>query len=185
MSGGQIAVGGTTGRDGVHGKLSPAEKAARQGGGQMVDWETIKNAYIATGISFRALERLYGVSHSAISKHAAREGWKTLRGQEEKVRPEENSVETENRAGRLCSAADRLLEKIITGIGDAPSLSPTDVKNYSGALKNIKEIQMIRRAEDTQEQRMKIEKLRKEIQKEAGSSCVTVILEGGAEAYVG
>ena len=76
-----------------------------------------------------------------------------------------------------------LLKKVVAGIENAPLMTPTAASNYSNALKNIKEIQMIRTAEDLEEQRARIEKLRREAAKEDRSSTITVTMEGDIGTY--
>jgi hypothetical protein len=62
-------------------------------------------------------------------------------------------------------------------------LTASAIKNLSDALKNIKEAQMIRTAEDIEEQQARIAKLKKEVQDEDKSKAITVVLEGDLSKY--
>ena len=93
--------------------------------------------------------------------------------------------EKTDRTARLHSAADKLLEKIVSGIGNLEGVSPAEAKSYADALKNIKEIQMIRSEEDLLEQQARIAKLQRAAEKDENTGGFTVTLEGGLEAYAG
>ena len=64
------------------------------------------------------------------------------------------------------NAADQLLNKIVKGIESAAIVTPTAAKNYSDALKNIKEIHMIRSEEDIEEQKARIKNLKRQADKD-------------------
>ena len=72
----------------------------------------------------------------------------------------------------------------MAGISAAGVVTATAAKNYSDALKNLKDIHMIRSEEDIEEQRARIAKLNKEVQKEDNSKSFTITLEGGLNDYV-
>lgn len=154
----------------------------------MADWEKIKAEYIATDTSYRELGQKYGVNYATIGRKAAKEGWQTQRQQHvNNTLTKILQADTEqkvDRAAKLYSATDDLLNKIVAGIRYTAAVTPNTAKNYSDALKNIKEIYMIRSAEDIEEQKARIEKLRKEAEKSDKNDGFTITLEGGTEAYV-
>lgn len=151
------------------------------------DWESIKAEYITKGTSYRALEKKYGINFATIGRRAAKEGWSTLRQQQiDKTLTETLTAVTNDRvdrAVRLSSVADLLLTRIETGITEARFVTPTAAKNYSDALKNLKDIHMIRSDEDIEEQRARIEKLHREADREDRSASITVTLEGEMASY--
>ena len=153
----------------------------------MADWEKIKAEYIATDTSYRELGQKYGVNYATIGRKAAKEGWQTQRQQHvNNTLTKILDVDTEqkvDRATKLYSAADELLEKIVAGISSAAAVTPTAAKNYSDALKNIKEIHMIRSAEDIEEQKARIDKLRKESMSDNKKEPIEVILGDGLIEY--
>lgn len=154
----------------------------------MADWEKIKAEYITTDISVRDLAQKHGVHYTTIGKKASKEGWQELRQQQTNTTLTKiltaASDQKVDRATKLYNAADELLEKIVAGISSADVVSATAAKNYSDALRNLKEVHMIRSAEDIEEQKARIEKLRKEAEKSDKNDGFTITLEGGTEAYV-
>lgn len=154
----------------------------------MADWEKIKAEYIATDTSYRELGQKYGVNYATIGRKAAKEGWQTQRQQHvNNTLTKILDVDTEqkvDRATKLYSAADELLNKIVAGISSEGIVSATAAKNYSEALRNIKDIHMIRSAEDIEEQKARIAKLHKETDKSDKNDGFTITMEGGTEAYV-
>lgn len=151
------------------------------------DWAKIKLEYITTDISCRKLAEKHRVSESTLFKKCSREQWEALRRQHgcdvEAAILSEEASKVATRASKLADTADMLLDKIATGIASAPIVTPTAAKNYSDALKNLKDIHMIRSDEDIEEQRVRIEKLRREADREDRSASITVTLEGEMASY--
>lgn len=154
----------------------------------MTDWNKISAEYITTGISYRKLAEKYGLDQATIARKAKKEDWVSKRQHHaDKTQAEILSADIEqrtDRAAKLYSAADELLDKIVAGISSAGIVSATAAKNYSDALRNIKDIHMIRSEEDIEEQRARIDKLRKEAEKSDKHDGFKITLEGGTEAYV-
>ena len=154
----------------------------------MADWKAIEAEYITTGSSYRKLAEKYGLDQATVARKAKREAWVSKRQQHaSKTQAEIITADTAqkvDRATKLYNAADDLLDKIVAGISSGSVVSATAAKNYSDALKNIKEIHMIRSAEDIEEQKARIAKLQKETEKTDGNNGFTITLEGGADAYV-
>ena len=134
------------------------------------DWGKIKAEYLTTGISYRELGKKYGVHYTNIAKKASSERWPELRQQQTNTTLTETLTAVTNdsveRATRLGRTADLLLQKIEAGIVAVPIVTPTAAKNYSDALKNIKEIHMIRSAEDIEEQKARIRNLQRQAAKD-------------------
>ena len=153
----------------------------------MADWEKIKAEYITTEVSVRDLAQKYGVHYTTIGKKASKEGWQELRQQQTNTTLTKilTAVTDQkvDRATKLYNAADDLLEKIVAGISSATIVSPNAAKNYSDALKNIKEIHMIRTQEDIEEQKARIAKLQKEAQKADTTEPIRVVIEDDLMKY--
>ena len=154
----------------------------------MIDWEEMENEYITTGTSYRKLAEKHGIDQATVSRKAKKGKWVSKRQQHvSKTQAEILDADTSqkvDRAATLRNAADELLEKIVAGINAVGIVTPTAAKNYSDALRNIKEIHMIRSAEDIEEQKARIAKLRKEAEKSEQNNGFTITLEGGTDAYV-
>ena len=153
----------------------------------MADWEKIKAEYITTDISVRDLAQKHGVHYTTIGKKASKEGWQTQRQQQTNTTLtkilQADTEQKVDRATKLYNAADELLNKIVAGISSAGIVTPTAAKNYSDALKNIKEIHMIRSAEDIEEQKARIEKLRKEAASGDKNEPIRVVIDDGLNQY--
>lgn len=154
----------------------------------MADWEKIKAEYITTDISVRDLAQKHGVHYTTIGKKASKEGWQELRQQQTNTTLTKIltavSDQKVDRATKLYDATDELLDKIVAGISSVDVVSPTAAKNYSDALKNIKEIHMIRSAEDVEEQKARIAKLQKEAEKQDNDKePIKVVIEKNLEEY--
>lgn len=154
----------------------------------MADWQDIKTEYITTKTSFRKLADKHGLNKDTIWKKAKEEGWDDLRRQHiDNVQTKILDADTEqkvDRAVRLMTVADKLLEKVEQWVEMGDPISANSIKNLSDAIKNIKEVQMIRTEEDVEEQKARIAKLRKEAEKEEQNDNTIVIqFAAGSEEY--
>ena len=113
-----------------------------------IDWTAIRNEYITTDTSYRKLGDKYGIGFTKIQRRATREQWPKLRSQKEvktvsKV-IEKASEADANKAVTIDHVADLILQAIEK---DVIRLSeqgvPINWKNYSGALKDIKDIKTV------------------------------------------
>ena len=153
----------------------------------MADWQQIKTEYITTDTSYRKLSEKYGIHYKVIADKGKDEGWKELRSQHThtvltKIL-ECDSEQKVDRAVRLMTVADKLLEKVEQWVEMGEPISATSIKNLSDAIKNIKEVQMIRSAEDIEEQKARIAKLRKEAEGEDEDNEIQVVFTGRAKEY--
>ena len=153
----------------------------------MADWKKIEAEYITTETSYRKLAQKYGLNQATIAQKAKAEDWVGKRKQQASTAQakilEKDIDKKVDRATKLYNAADELLEKIVTGISSVAVLSPTAAKNYSDALKNIKEVHMIRTQEDIEEQKARIAKIQKEAQKADTNEPVRVVIEDDLIKY--
>jgi hypothetical protein len=152
----------------------------------MADWQKIKTEYITTQISYRALEKKYGINYKVIADKGKKEGWSQLRSQhrDKTLTKTLDTISNQqvDRAANLISVADQLLAKVqdIIEMGSELLVAPQNLKHLSGVLKDIKDIQMIRSDADMREQEARIANLRKQAEKEDNQSKdVTITIEGG------
>ena len=158
----------------------------------MADWAKIKTEYITTNTSYRELSQKYGVHYTNIAKRAKKEDWQQQRQQHI------NTVQTKmqqaverkqvDRAARLQSVADKLLNKIEKAVDmyamEEIFVDRQGLRQITGALKDIKDIQMIRSEADLIEQEARIAKLRKEAEREdSGPNKVVIQIEGGEDTW--
>ena len=153
----------------------------------MADWQAIKTEYITTETSYRKLAQKHGIGYQAICHRSKEEGWIAMREQHknntttktlEKISPQEA-----NRAARIHTVADKLLNKI-EALVDRPGIMPKDVRSLVAAVKDLKEIQSIKSDLDEQEQKARIANLRRNVEKdEEESSTIEVVFAAGPEEW--
>ena len=138
----------------------------------MADWQAIKTEYITTDTSYRKLAQKYGVSTTQICNVGRDEKWveqreqylnKTTAKTIEKI-----SKQEANRAARIHTVADKLLNKIEAMVD---AVEPEDIpakaiRALTAAVKDLKEIQSVKSALDEQEQKARIANLQKQADKE-------------------
>lgn len=134
----------------------------------MADWNAIRQDYITDeSSSYRKLAQKYGLSYTSIGDKARKEGWAEQRSQylNETLSKSINAIgkAQAKRAERVVNVADKLLSKIEAVIdtcdGEALIANTQALKHITSALKDIKDIQMIKSDADLREQEARIRKL--------------------------
>ena len=153
----------------------------------MADWNKIKTEYITTDTSYRELSQKYGVHYTNIAKRAKKEEWQQLRQQQTNATQTKMIQAVERRkvdsAAKLIGVSDLLLDKVRGMLeDDYGSLTSQAMKNLSGVLKDIKDIQMIRSDADMREQEARIEKLRREASRDEEDGSRTVVVNIGGDS---
>lgn len=158
----------------------------------MADWNKIKTEYLTSDTSYRKLAQKYGVNATTIAKKASKEDWVSQRQQQANRTLSKTltavSNRQVNRAARLQEVADKLLNKIEAAVDDYKMESllvdRQSLRQITGALKDIKDIQMIRSEADLREQDARIAKLLKEAEREDnGPNKVVIQIEGGEDTW--
>ena len=158
----------------------------------MADWNKIKTEYLTSDTSYRKLAQKYGVNATTIAKKASKEGWVSHRQQlaNRTLSKTLTAVSNRqvNRAARLQKVADKLLNKIEAAVDDYNMevllVDRQSLRQITGALKDIKDIQMIRSEADLREQEARIAKLLKEAEREdSGPNKVVIQIEGGEDTW--
>lgn len=153
----------------------------------MADWQAIKTEYITTDTSYRKLSQKYGIGYQAICHRSKEEGWIAMREQHKNNTTtktlEQISQQAANRAAKVQTVADKLLQKI-EALADRPGIVPKDVRSLVAAVKDLKEIQGIKSALDEQEQKARIANLEKQANKDdSGAGGSTLVVEGLPEEF--
>lgn len=151
----------------------------------MANWESIKTEYITTDTSYRKLGEKYGVNYKVIAERGKAEGWSQMRSQH-KDKTLTKIIETiegkkVDRAERLQSVTDKLLDKVELLLDDHERVGSGSLRNISATLRDIKEIQ--RSELDNQEQLARIANLKKQTEKDDKDTAITVTLEGELSEY--
>ena len=130
----------------------------------MADWQAIKTEYITTDTSYRKLAQKHGVNVTNIAKKAGAEGWVEQRKQfvneTQSKTLEKISQQEANRAAKIHTVADKLLNKIEAMVDGGKPLDTKAIRALTAAVKDLKEIQSIKSDMDKQEQEARIAALR-------------------------
>jgi len=159
----------------------------------MPDWEELRQEYITGDIGLRTLAAKYDVSFYTLKDHAKREAWGDGRREYRKamglpvdtphptphhtpqqrqcgVQKKEDlpaympSEEARNRVQRMFEASDAILDRVLLMADRCKSAY--ELRAAAAALRDIKEIQMIRTALDEEEQIARIRKLKSDIRQQ-------------------
>ena len=151
-----------------------------------MDWKRIKAEYIAGGTSYRKLAEKHKVKLSALRSVAEREKWVELKAQtQHKTNTKLTETVSDNEAKKavdIINVADTLLEKI-EEIAAMVS-DPDSIKKLTSAIKDLKDIKGIKSDADMREQEARINKLRKEAEREDDTvDEIEVVFKAGEEAW--
>ena len=154
----------------------------------MADWQAIKTEYITTDTSYRKLAQKHGVNVTNIAKKAGAEGWVEQRKQFVNETQSETikkiSRQEANRAAKIHTVADKLLNKIEAMVDGGKPLDTKAIRALTAAVKDLKEIQSIKSDMDKKEQEARIANLQKLAQKEdTQADSIEVVFMAGEEAW--
>lgn len=151
-----------------------------------IDWSAIKTEYITTDTSYRKLAQKYGVHHTIIGHRAKDEKWVELRRQHiDKTQAktlEKISQQEANRAAKIHSVADKLLNKIEAIADSDKAISSKDIRALTAAIRDLKEVQNVRSDADRREQEARIANLQKQANPQQKDTA-TLIIEGLPEEF--
>lgn len=156
-----------------------------------VDWLAIKTEYITTDTSYRKLAEKYGVSRVQVGNVGRDEGWVELRRQHlaDTLSKTVDAIAAReaDRAARILTVADKLLDKIeaIVDAVEGADIPSKSIRALTAAVKDLKEIQGIRSKLDDEEQQARIDKLRREAEKDedTGDGVIEVVFDAGPEEW--
>ena len=153
----------------------------------MADWQAIKTEYITTDTSYRKLAQKYGIHYKVISDRGKAEGWVELRSQHRAKTLTETldkiSKQEANRAAKILSVSDKLLNKIERMVDSDKPLDTKGIRALTAAVKDLKEIQSIKSELDRQEQEARIANLRKQSNPEQ-LDAPKLVVEGLPEEFM-
>lgn len=157
-----------------------------------IDWREVQAEYITdSNSSYRKLAKKYGIPVGTLQKRAIKEDW-----HQKKIQSGQNSVAKTveiieqgqaNRLSRLMIVTDKLLVKIEQTVDEITSESVTvdkaTLKQITGALKDIKEIQSLKSDRDIREQEARIKNLERQAEAEDTGTEVTIKFEGNTSEW--
>ncbi len=139
-----------------------------------VDWNLIRTEYVTTRCSYTDLARKYNLNRTTIGVKAGKENWVQLREQHEANALTKTVKEIEKhqskRMTKLFDLTDKVLKTLLDAVDgkdgeSAKALVLSDPKKITGAIKDLKEIYMLRSSRDLEEQEARINKLRKDAER--------------------
>ena len=158
-----------------------------------MDWSAIKTEYITDeSASYRKLAEKYGVSYTSIGEKARKEGWAKERERflNKTLSKTLNAIgkKQAKRASRLQMVTEKLLDKIEAAVDDFDMrdlfTDRTALRQITGALKDIKDIQMVKSEADLREQEARIRNLERQADADDKvDSEITVVIEGDLGKY--
>ncbi len=158
----------------------------------VADWSKIKTEYITDeSASYRKLAQKYGVSYTSIGDRARKEGWAEQREQYlnktlSKTLSAMSGAQAK-RAKRIQTVADKLLAKIEDAVDSLDMaellVNKQALKQITGALRDIKDIQMIKSDADLREQEARIANLRRQSEADQETNDITVTILGDLNEY--
>lgn len=153
----------------------------------VADWNAMKIEYVTTNTSYRKIAKKYNVSAAQVANHAKDENWVN-----EKERYQNNTYtktlsaltnEQVKRVARLRNISDKILNKIEAAID---TLTESDLQAYrqiTSALKDIKEIQMLKYETDAVEQSTRIESLQNQMIQKDETDNMTITIKGWDDSW--
>ena len=152
-----------------------------------MDWNKIKTEYVTTDTSYRKLAQKYNVTATQIANHAGREGWVKEREQYLKRTYSKTVTVLSNaqaqRVARIMSITDKILAKLDRAVDAMNESDITIYKQLTAAIKDIKDIQMLKSDADMREQEARISNLRKQSESDGTSKTVNVVMAKDTEPY--
>lgn len=132
----------------------------------LVDWTAIKTEYVTEKTSYRKLAEKHNVSYTEISKHGREENWKEER-ENFLAKTYSKTLDVlikgqEKRIKRLQTITDKILNKIEKSVDIMDEADLQSYRQLTSALKDIKEIQMLKSEADMREQEARINKLNRD-----------------------
>lgn len=158
------------------------------------DWLTIRADYVTDpDSSYKKIAKKYGKSPTAVSQKACREGWWAEKQQHmadliTKTMDAHKEGQVE-RLKRLLAVTDILVDKIeelvVSLTVGSLRADKQGLKSITGAIKDIKDIQQLRSQMDIDEQQARIDKLRKDVERQDAdtSQTVHIVMESGLDEF--
>ena len=151
-----------------------------------MDWESIKAEYIAGSMGYRKLAKDKGVSFNTLKDRAVNEGWYEQRQQYRNATTTKivkaKQQKTVKKAVDIDDMADQLLGKLIE-LMNTMVVDTQSFKQLTSALNDLAKVKGYKSEADMREQEARIEKLRKECEKDSANNLPTLEITGLPEEF--
>lgn len=152
----------------------------------MPDWVKMKNEYVTGRASYRDLAKIYHVSPRTLVAKAKEGKWKETREAVENATAELTLKEAVSKSQKFFDMCEALSDRIAEIIENNDKLTVADIKNLTGAIKDLQQIRGIKTERDIREQEARIEKLKKDVEDRVKEDKEIVVkVEGALEEYCG
>lgn len=151
------------------------------------DWTKIKTEYITDSkSSYRKIAEKYGVPFTTLKDRAKKEGWADLKIQTQHdivTKTIDKDINKKvDRATRLLDVTDNVLSMIEATVAkyhaEGNVLDKSALKQITGALKDIKDIQGVKSDMDIREQEARIRNLEKQAEAENKDNEIVIRVAG-------
>ncbi len=142
-----------------------------------MDFEIIKTLYIQGVGNYKALAKRYGISYRKLCAVAKSEGWANLKKQAKKQESAYPSGEG------VLETANCLLAKMLAQIKAMERIESGVLKQYTAALKDLRDIVGYQTPAQQEETLLKLEQLRQKNQKTDTIGHITLQVQGGEENW--
>ena len=139
-----------------------------------MDFEPIRQQYLQGAGSYRTLADKFGVPYAALCTVAKREGWAKEKRQRQQAYPSGEEV---------FKTARCLLAKMFSQIESAPRIESGACKQYTSALKDLRDIMGCLTLAQQEEFALKLDNLRQKNQKSDTLRQIRLVVEGGEEEW--
>lgn len=152
------------------------------------DWTKIKSEYITDSrSSYRKLAEKYNVPFATLQCRARRENWAEIKKRtQDKIITKTIDKEVD-RLTRYLDVTDKILDKIEEAVDElsfADMLKKSTLRQISGALKDIKDIQGVKSTLDIKEQEARIRKLEQDAEStDDVPNEITINITGGDKSW--
>lgn len=148
-------------------------------------WSDARQDYITSSLSYRQIAEKYNIPFGSLQKRARREDWrgKRIKCGDKTVEKTINKIASgeAKRYEKIIATATKALDRIEKMLDD-PELTPGGLRALASALVDAKNVQGLKSELDKDEQRARINKLKKDADRDADEAKqITVRIEGGGE----
>lgn len=148
-------------------------------------WSDARQDYITSSLSYRQIAEKYNLPFGTLTKRATNEKWREHRkkcGEKTVSKTIDRIASGEaKRYEKIIATATKALDRIEKMLDD-PELTPGGLRALASALVDAKNVQGLKSELDKDEQRARIDKLKKDADRDADEAKqITVRIEGGGE----
>ncbi len=144
------------------------------------DWAAVRQAFISSRLSHRAVAARFGLAHTTVYRKARAEGWDKQRLEYAttllRTQAEEEARRQAEGLSHCIRVADTILGRLESLLCE-PQLQPHDLRCCSGTVKDVAAILMSDL--DRERKLAELEVLRRKVNGSPGQDTIRVVIDGG------